>query len=939
MKRLFSLVTLCLFVAFEASATVYVCSQEIKKGNSYTSLSGGTIKSTTSGKTAKVSRSGNTITIEYAEIECSADHSAMRVEEDGITIKFVGKCTITATKSGRDGLQINSSNINTTIQGDGLSTNVTLKGRDSGLFIEKKCNLTVRNISLTCDGGNNGIDGNDGKNSETLTVDGKNVYIKATSTSSTTINDMAKIDFTNSSYTDSDQTFTSFYNWCHLDKDSHKVCDASGSTVSKGTVEIGKHTLYGLNVAGNNVTDHNYAKLGTWLSSQRYVQSDASSVSYTPSSKTLRLKNCSSIFNKIVDNSRVDGLKIVIEGNNTFDGGHALACFVSSKPFSIEGATSDYGQNKLTIGYPTSSASMDFGYAAILAIRSKLTVRNVTMNVRGGTYGIAGVEQAELEVRYSSVKATAVEETASNAAAIGSFENANFGKKIYFYDCDIKTTGCFISSALKGIANISGLVKDVTIVPITTSYGQYIMGRQLNNLNCNSFACEGMTSGTIKYDDSSGTLTLNNVNMNSPAAFTGNAIDEYIPNHIKKISLAGNNKLTAYGNVFSISGNVTFTGGAASLKAVSTSSYGYYTLNEQSQKSPNIVINVGGEVSFIGSKGGFRGAAGNGDTGFTTKLELNKSNANSVYRFGGADAAVWGISTLAMEYMDFYSGSTGTPGCFFNNYFIRQNGGNIVKGTNVVEFRPVTTTYNLSVGGTPVTNCNMLGIGSKYISSGGGTAAVYDHSTSTLKLNNAVINTGSNAVNGIRNNGMYLKINATSSSITSNNANSTGVAIYCSMDTQINGSLDLKGNAGGIIGNNDACIWFNDCTMNISDGISGYDGKALLRVTLPTQGRKVVVGKRVEALSDLILETGKITKPVGGKFDKNVHAVVDQNGNKANGVTFEDRYATAIDAIEVANDTEAKQIFDATGRESNTAKRGLNIIRMSDGTVRKVMVK
>ena len=56
MKRLFSLVTLCLFVAFEASATVYVCSQEIKNGNSYTSLSGGTIKSTTSGKTAKVSR-------------------------------------------------------------------------------------------------------------------------------------------------------------------------------------------------------------------------------------------------------------------------------------------------------------------------------------------------------------------------------------------------------------------------------------------------------------------------------------------------------------------------------------------------------------------------------------------------------------------------------------------------------------------------------------------------------------------------------------------------------------------------------------------------------------------------------------------------------------------------------------------------------------------
>ena len=48
---------------------------------------------------------------------------------------------------------------------------------------------------------------------------------------------------------------------------------------------------------------------------------------------------------------------------------------------------------------------------------------------------------------------------------------------------------------------------------------------------------------------------------------------------------------------------------------------------------------------------------------------------------------------------------------------------------------------------------------------------------------------------------------------------------------------------------------------------------------------------------------------------------------------------SAIDAVEVEQNADVKTIYDASGRQTQTARPGLNIIRMSDGTVRKVMVK
>jgi len=54
----------------------------------------------------------------------------------------------------------------------------------------------------------------------------------------------------------------------------------------------------------------------------------------------------------------------------------------------------------------------------------------------------------------------------------------------------------------------------------------------------------------------------------------------------------------------------------------------------------------------------------------------------------------------------------------------------------------------------------------------------------------------------------------------------------------------------------------------------------------------------------------------------------------------DDEMITAIEAAETEQTLrQAEGIYDATGRQQTTAHRGLNIVRMSDGTVKKVIVK
>ncbi|MBE6261278.1 MAG: hemin-binding protein [Prevotella sp.] len=66
--------------------------------------------------------------------------------------------------------------------------------------------------------------------------------------------------------------------------------------------------------------------------------------------------------------------------------------------------------------------------------------------------------------------------------------------------------------------------------------------------------------------------------------------------------------------------------------------------------------------------------------------------------------------------------------------------------------------------------------------------------------------------------------------------------------------------------------------------------------------------------------------------------VVDQNGKIVNGAKTKVTDATSVSGIRTANTTEAAR-YTLDGRQVSAPQHGINIVKMSDGTIRKVMVK
>ena len=85
---------------------------------------------------------------------------------------------------------------------------------------------------------------------------------------------------------------------------------------------------------------------------------------------------------------------------------------------------------------------------------------------------------------------------------------------------------------------------------------------------------------------------------------------------------------------------------------------------------------------------------------------------------------------------------------------------------------------------------------------------------------------------------------------------------------------------------------------------------------------------------EMILDEYRERLPVLNKIREVVHDILQRT------LEENDMAVTAIEAADTEQTLrQAAGIYDATGRRQTTAHRGLNIVRMSDGTVRKVLVK
>ena len=115
---------------------------------------------------------------------------------------------------------------------------------------------------------------------------------------------------------------------------------------------------------------------------------------------------------------------------------------------------------------------------------------------------------------------------------------------------------------------------------------------------------------------------------------------------------------------------------------------------------------------------------------------------------------------------------------------------------------------------------------------------------------------------------------------------------------------------------------------------------ANLNVKLTTAGKRIKAGNKVYGWNKISLLNGtKIIEPEGGRLSDDYSTVVTASGSTATGVVFGDASATGIEGVIMNADAEVQGIFDAEGRQLNEMQPGVNILRMSDGTTRKVIKK
>ena len=507
---------------------------------------------------------------------------------------------------------------------------------------------------------------------------------------------------------------------------------------------------------------------------------------------------------------------------------------------------------------------------------------------------------------------------------------------------DAKLTGCcvntaqtpvFFNSEKQGFTDISGEWTDkVVIGKPTTTYNVTVCGQPVTDLNQTNILVDGLTAGKMLFKDNTNVwyfemnkVTLTN-NSGQEAIKTWGASKKFVircDGGTSTINQAGNEAL--YG--LNSSAPMRLEGdNKLVLNVTGSTSYSGIRLYKM-----GLEVDLKG-LDIVSEGYGINGVNGDED------VKLARRSYNTQYNLQGQNGPLK-AGTLTLDQMDF--DASATAGCYFDNKKIYQNGSSNTVTTNV-RFSPVTDTYGITIAGTPITNCNSLGVGSKYITKGGATAVTFDGSK-TLTLTDATINYGDDdKVCGIKNSnvdGLTIKLVGTNVITNSQNGyNSNNLPINIEANTTITGNGSLAVESLPVMTANNANLTFENAkSVTIASSLRSSNNAS--NSILTVDNSNVTVNSSVWLFKNVTWPNGKLLTPVNGYYDTTERYFYDANGNKAQKVVFGDKNATAIDAVEFDNNAEVKTIYDAAGRETNTAKRGLNIIRMSDGSVRKVMVK
>ena len=392
---------------------------------------------------------------------------------------------------------------------------------------------------------------------------------------------------------------------------------------------------------------------------------------------------------------------------------------------------------------------------------------------------------------------------------------------------DIATTGSYVCSGGGG----------------TTTYALEIAGVQVTSANCSNLSVIDSVSGTVKYDPSTKTLTLQNATIS--ASTNDAAIESNIDGLTIKV-IGTNNLTTANRSVLVFTKPLTITGGGV-LNVNSGIDYVAIFADRTNLTIDGCTVNAKGKYGISGQDGS------------SEMLTIKNSTVTAEGASNGCSIADFASLTL-----DGCAITQPAGAVFSTSLHAVALGG--AKVTSKVVISPVTT-YDLKIAGVHVTyaNCSDLSV----IPNVSGTVK-YDPATKVLTLQNATISASTNDA-AIESNitGLTVKV------IGTNNLTAT-MAFYNTATITGGGTLNVEIQNYSAIYAYRTNLTIDGCTVNAKGkwGIAGDDGsREMLTIKNSTVTAEGASKGSIDAFASLTLDGCAITQPAGAAFDASLNAV------------------------------------------------------------------
>ncbi len=714
-----------------------------------------------------------------------------------------------------------------------------------------------------------------------------------------------------------------YYGALWLKSKSKVVSDMNSLTKENDAVvlsgsETGKELMIGndyrLSIGGKKVTPFNRDNFKEDVVTAGTV-SLALSSTLEP---TLTLNNATiASAGSIIDYRSSKNLTIKLTGSSTASNGGTYRGLdfgtIGGGPVTIKGSGLS---DKLTV------TKASYGCVS----RNTLTVKDCTLDLTS-TYGMTFQNVGSLTVDNAKLHSKA---SASNGCAVQELPSVK-----YLNGCmETLPSYAYYNTSKSGIIDDNGLVKEVTIEP---TYGVMVCGQMLTKaMGSSEFTVTGKgISGSVKYYPTTNVLELNNAKLqycgykggdvgnimvfecNGDQSVTGSTFPEF------SIRVDGSNEINDKESEWA--GN-----------AVWSQNHLYFYGSGRLNMNSNSGIKVDGAAKWIEFTMGAGGelideSYNRGIYGVNDDLKLIFSENGATYRFKGVvNNCMVGIGSVKMGS---YAVQAPTGATFNSSLKTFAKSGTAVKNEWLV-FGSTATNYGLEIGGKAVTSINAndpLGDG----------AFTYNNTTKTLDVNESSTPGGINAITNKE--VVDLTINFKKALTLKGGGGGGAIVAYkaTTITSSSTGLIALSAGNTGVNAVQGATVTISGVNMQIKDasfGLNGHSGSANL-IVKSSNIDIVSTSSAIRGFTGITFDNCYLASPVGGQY-KNGYVV------ESDGTTIAKKATIAVGASaigDVLTDSDANAeitgIYDAQGRQLQEMQPGVNILRMSNGTTKKVIKK